>query len=419
MTFTVKWDKWQQEVLDYDGNITIRSGRQSGKSEVISEKAVRFAVKNVGTVTMVVAASQRQSSLLFEKIRAKVSDLGLHDGKPTMTRIVLSNGSKIYCMPTGRTGHFIRGFTIDLLIADEAAFIPEMVWLAITPMLAVSRQTRGFGWIILLSTPFGKGGYFFDSFTNDDFKSWHVSSEDCVRIPASFLKRERQRMSKVDYAQEYLGEFVDEYNQFFPTALIKRQMTFIEWVKKEDGLVGASYYYGLDLARYGGDEVAGVVVEFNSVLKCLKAVKCYTWERVSTTSTVGETGVLDDKWNFKRLFIDSGGLGGAVLDQLQDKLGRRRVVGLDNSSKGVQVEGEERRKKILKEDLYSNCLMLLETGKLELINDLDLLRSLKSITFEYTADKKLRITGSYSHLTEALVRAVWCVKDRGLNLYVY
>ncbi|KKK67047.1 hypothetical protein LCGC14_2958000, partial [marine sediment metagenome] len=106
------------------------------------------------------------------------------------------------------------------------------------------------------------------------------------------------------------------------------------------------------------------------------------------------------------------------LDQLQDKLGRRRVVGLDNSTKGIQVAGEEKRAKILKEDLYSNVLMLMETGRLELVSDLDLLRSMKSITFEYTADKKIKIFGNYSHLTEALVRACWCVKDKGLGLYI-
>ena len=81
------------------------------------------------------------------------------------------------------------------------------------------------------------------------------------------------------------------------------------------------------------------------------------------------------------------------------------------------MQGEEQKKGILKEDLYSNALMLLETGRLELIDDLDLLRSLKSITFEYTDSGKVKISGSYSHLTEALVRAVWCIKNRGLGLY--
>lgn len=67
--------------------------------------------------------------------------------------------------------------------------------------------------------------------------------------------------------------------------------------------------------------------------------------------------------------------------------------------------------------------MLMETGKIQIINNLDLLRSLKSITYEYNstpgANTNVKIYGTYAHLTEAFVRACWCVKERGLNLYVY
>ncbi|GAF93782.1 unnamed protein product, partial [marine sediment metagenome] len=128
-----KWDKWQQTVLDHEGNITIRSGRQVGKSEVIGAKACKFAFDNPGTTTLVIAASQRQSSLLFEKIRANVmlQNKDPFREPPTLTKILLKNKSNIYCVPAGRTGYFIRGYSIDLLIADEAAYIPETVWLAV------------------------------------------------------------------------------------------------------------------------------------------------------------------------------------------------------------------------------------------------------------------------------------------------
>lgn len=152
------WDSWQLRVLEYQGDIAIRAGRQSGKSEVISEKALRFALAHDGTNTLIIAASQRQASLLFEKVRGRADmEKIVYPEKPTLTKLVLPNGSKIFCVPAGRTGYAIRGFTIDLLIADEAAYIPETVWLAVTPMLAVSRKMRGFGWLIVISTPFGKG----------------------------------------------------------------------------------------------------------------------------------------------------------------------------------------------------------------------------------------------------------------------
>jgi hypothetical protein len=420
-----KWDKWQEDVLAYNGNITLRSGRQVGKSEVISHKATKFALENPGTTTLIIAASQRQSSLLFEKVRAnfdmkEANGEKLYKENPTLTRIMLNNGSRIYSLPAGRTGYFIRGFTIDLLIADEAAYIPETVWLAVTPMLAVSQKLRKFGWTILLSTPFGKGGYYYNSFTDPDFKAFHISSEDCSRIPKDFLKKEKARMTKAEYRQEYLGEFTDEWNQFFSTDLIKKSMTFISWEKDKDYNVNARYYLGVDIARYGGDENAFVICEMDK--DKLKIVKCQTTSRVSTTDTIGRIEHFDTIWNFSKIFIDDAGVGGSVTDILINKLGRK-VMGINNASKRIQVQGEEKKRGILMEDLYSNALMLMETGKLELISDLSLLRSLKSITYEYgdmqSGYKNVKIYGDYAHLAEAMVRATWCLKERGLNIYVY
>jgi len=421
-----KWDSWQEAVLSHNGNITIRSGRQVGKSEVISAKSCKFALENPGTTTLIIAASQRQSSLLFEKVRANfdkhISETGIDIFKepPTLTRILLTNGSKIYSLPAGRTGYFIRGFTIDLLIADEAAYIPEEVWKAVIPMIAVSKKMRGMGFIILLSTPFGKGGYFYDSFHDVDFRQFHISSEACPRIPKDFLAKEKQRLTKAEYMQEYQGEFTDEWNQFFNTTLIKQCMTFMDWSMVEDRRPGGRFYLGVDIARYGGDENAFVVCEL--VKTDLKIVKVFTTARITTTDTIGRVIEIDKHFNFAKIFVDDSGVGGSVTDILIEKLGRK-VMGINNASKRVQVQGEEKKRGILKEDLYSNALMLMETGKLTLINDLSLLKSLKSITYEYTAgggsSRNIRIFGDYAHIAEAMVRACWCVKERGLDIYLY
>ena len=414
-------------MLDHEGNITIRAGRQVGKSEVIGAKGCQFADKHPGTTTLIIAASQRQSSLIFEKVKANVDRLcdrrkeNLYKEPPTLTKIFLKNGSKIYSLPAGRTGYFIRGFSIDLLIADEAAYIPKTVWNAVIPMIAVSRKARGMGWIILLSTPFGKGGYFHASFTDKDFKHFHASSEECIRIPKTFLKKERERMTKAEYRQEYMGEFCDEWNQFFSTELIKRCMTFVEWEKEKDFRKDARYYMGVDIARYGGDENAFVICELLGTR--LKIVKVLVTDRVSTTDTIGRIVAIDAEFKFAKIFIDDSGVGGAVTDQLIERLGRK-VMGLNNASRRIEIQGEEKKRGIFKEDLYSNALMLMETGRLELISNLKLLKSLKSITFEYGAltshgGRGVKIYGDYAHLAEGMVRAAWCLKERGLSLYVY
>lgn len=420
-----KWDRWQEEVLQHWGNITLRCGRQVGKSEVVAEKAVRFALENAGTVTLVIAASQRQSGLLFAKIKGNIEarDMGLFKEIPTLTKIILQNNSEIYSLPVGKTGAYVRGYTVDLLICDEAAYVPEVVWNSVIPMIAVSKGMGKHGHIILLSTPFGKGGYYYNTFTDPDFRQWHISSERCPRISKSFLQKERRRMTKTEYRQEYQGEFCDEWNQLFPTDLLKKQTTFIEWNKETDQRANSRFYLGVDVARYGGDENAFVIAELHSFdgKDRVRIVKCWTTERVSTVDTIGRVVAADASFNFRRVFIDDGGVGGAVTDVLIEKLGRK-VVGLNNASKRVVVKDEEKKQGIFKEDLYSNALVLLENGKLELISHLGLLRSLKSITYEYgteVASNRVKIYGDYAHLAEAMVRACWCVRDRGLDIYLY
>ena len=61
-------DPWQERFLNHLGNAVLRTGRQVGKSTVTSLKAHNLAQTYPNTTTLVIAASQRQAGLLFEKI---------------------------------------------------------------------------------------------------------------------------------------------------------------------------------------------------------------------------------------------------------------------------------------------------------------------------------------------------------------
>ena len=64
----IKLDEWQTKILETSGNIALRSGRQCGKSTIISIKAGEFAMKNPKKTILVIAAVERQAYLLFEKV---------------------------------------------------------------------------------------------------------------------------------------------------------------------------------------------------------------------------------------------------------------------------------------------------------------------------------------------------------------
>jgi len=402
-------DDWQKKALNSTGNLSIRAGRQVGKSTVISRKAVNFALTNKNVKVLIIAAAQREASFLFEKVRCELESIEYNcfAEKPTMTKILLKNGSEIHSLPTGRTGFLIRGQTIDLLIADEAAYIPELVWLSVIPMIAVSRQTRQFGWIWVLSTPFGNSGFFYESFQDENFKNFHISSEDCPRIDKKLLELEKRRLSRNEYLQEWCGEFIDSIDKFFPTKLIKECVDEDEFLNNPY----SKYFLGVDVARYGEDLNAFVVTELR-VNGEVRVIESITTERKALTQTRDKVIELHAKYNFNRILIDDTGIGGGLTDMLVEKF-KSKVLGINNKNRSVT----DKKKRIMKEDLYSNALVLMEQGNLKISSDLDLFRSLDCVKFEYTEERNIRIYGNNTHLAEAFVRACWGIKEKGLKLF--
>ena len=102
---------------------------------------------------------------------------------------------------------------------------------------------------------------------------------------------------------------------------------------------------------------------------------------------------------------------------LREEQTRRKVVAINNATRSLDRE-DKRRKKLLKEDLYTNLLRLMEQGKIELWDDEDLIMSLKSIQYEYDDNGNMKLWGNYSHVTEALIRSAWCMNDKIYNIWV-
>ena len=408
-------DPWQQEVLDTEGNICLRSGRQVGKSTVIGIKAARYALENQKKLVMVISKTERQAHLLFMKILLSIHNMDktqIMKGKnrPTKSKIALKNGSVIHCLPAGDTGYGIMGFTIDLLIADEAAFIPEEVWTSVIPALAI---TRGSIW--LLSTPFVKEGYYYRCFEDPTYTAFHTSSEDCPRKDEAFLAYQKSWMTKAQYAQMYLGQFMDELRQFFPDELIRKRCVL---KRRPSILKGRNYFIGCDVARMDRDEFAFEILDRLKKRK-LEHVENIITKGVPIPESTRRIIALNAQYNFKKEYIDSGGMGITVCDILrEDNKNRRKVVEINNASRSI--DWEEHKKRIIKEDLYNNLKALMQKGEIHLLNDDEVKLSLKSIQAEHNKDTgRLKIWGSYSHITEGLIRAAWCVKDKALNIYIY
>ena len=106
--------------------------------------------------------SQRQSNELFRNAITLVNKLAVTPEKLEANQfsLQLRNGSRIVALP-GKEAT-VRGFSgVDLIIEGEASRVDDLLYRTMRPMLAVSG-----GRLILMSTPFGKRGHFFEEWSN-------------------------------------------------------------------------------------------------------------------------------------------------------------------------------------------------------------------------------------------------------------
>jgi len=213
-------DPWQEKLLRSEAaRVLLLCARQTGKSTVAAALALRVALLRAPALVLLLSPTLRQSGELF---RDKVMRLyhGLGRPVPAVQRssltMGLANGSRIISLPGDEAS--IRGYSnVSLLIVDEAARVPDALYLAIRPMLAVSR-----GQLVCLSTPFGKRGWFYEAWTGDE--SWErlrITAPDCPRISPEFLAEEERTLGQRWFAQEYLCNFAETVGQVFADADIQ------------------------------------------------------------------------------------------------------------------------------------------------------------------------------------------------------
>ena len=210
-------DDWQARALrSRAGRQLWLCARQSGKSTVAAALALHEVLYTPGALVLMVSPSLRQSQELFRKALMMYRTLGqtVPAEAESALRIELANGSRVISLPAGE-GH-IRGYSASLILLDEASRIPDDLFIAIRPMVAITA-----GRIIAMSTPAGLRGWFSAEWhAGEGWERMRIVATECPRISAAFLESERATMGGWQFEQEYMCAFVEEASQAFPGALV-------------------------------------------------------------------------------------------------------------------------------------------------------------------------------------------------------
>jgi len=219
----VEPDPWQGDLLRSGSErILLNCSRQSGKSTMSAVIALHRALYHPSSLVLCLAPALRQSQELFGKIAGFYRDLGrpvAPQGERKLS-LELENGSRLITLPGSEKT--IRGFSgAALLLVDEASRVDDALYYAIRPMLAVSG-----GSLMMLSTPFGKRGVFYEEWTGGEgWECYEVPAAQCPRIPPEFLEEERATLPSWVYRQEYECSFEETEDQVFTTEMVERAVT--------------------------------------------------------------------------------------------------------------------------------------------------------------------------------------------------
>jgi hypothetical protein len=215
-------DDRQEALLRSDAaNELVLSCRQFGKSTTGAALAVAECLLCPRALVLLVSPSLRQTAEIFGKATSifDALDRPVPETRRTAVCLELANGSRLVSLP-GKAAT-IRGYSRPrLIIADEAAFIDDAVFIAVRPMLA-----RSAGRLIMMSSPYGQRGSFFEAWTKgDNWRRTKVTASECPAITPQFLEAERRELGPRWYAQEYLCEFVATQDAVFDPVAVEQTL---------------------------------------------------------------------------------------------------------------------------------------------------------------------------------------------------
>jgi hypothetical protein len=224
-------DPWQQDLISSrEKYIILNCSRQSGKSTTSAALALHECIYRRPTVGLCVAPGIRQSGELmqkFDEFRSAVELASDYLDEDTKLSVKFKNKNRFMALPGSEKT--IRGISaVTLLLEDEASRVLDILYKSVRPMLAVSNGRH-----ILMSTPFGKRGHFWDIWDKrrkgvtekGKWKWFLVSADDCPRISKDFLEDELEEHGEAWYLQEYFNKFVDEESQIITSTSIMNALS--------------------------------------------------------------------------------------------------------------------------------------------------------------------------------------------------
>jgi len=394
---------YQEEFLrDKSPLIAACCGRQVGKTTLAAIKALHFALSKNRVRILIVSAGLRQSIILFDKIlrttenSTPVKALMTYQSR---TMIRFTNGSEIVALPCGREGSTLRGQTADMVILDEANFIPRIV---IDSVIRPTLITRDNSRLIMISTPWVRDHPFYEAINKPElgFKTYNWPSSVSPLITPEKLELERKTIGEYDFNREYNAAFIDDEFSYLPSKLVLSCTDDYE-LNGEPGpgeKYRGEYLIGIDFGKHTDHSAVAILQKLGDELR-LVYLKEFPLE-TPYAAVIGAVRRLNEAYAFEAGYLDQTGVGEGPYEEVKRFM---RVM------EGITLTAPA------KEDVMGKLRLAMEHRELTLPSDESRLlvqltnqqcETTKSGTFKFTHP-----SGTHDDLLWALALAVYATKE--------
>lgn len=345
------------------GNIyVVKARRQVGKSIMVEQELLRYAITYKNTVNACVCPTLSQARKMFQDIINCIIDSGVVKKKnETLLEIDLINGSKIF-FKSAEQKDSLRGYTISgLLCVDECSFISDDVFYGL--LLAWTNVHKAP--ILLTSTPKFKQGFYWNywmlgldenqpNVISIDFNNYDTSS----LLSPEKLEQYRTMLPKGQFLTEYMGEFLDSQSIVFGD--------FKECINKKPIKEYKELYIGIDWGSGVGSD-STVVSALNERCEQVFMLRFNNKRSVEQVDYIKQY-LQPYMPKIKLIMAECNGVGQPLVDALKvafDGKVRIEEFATTNASKiriinQLQVAFEQRHISILDEEQQTNELSMYE-----------------------------------------------------------
>ena len=400
---------------------TILAGARAGKDSRIAVPVLLYEAlfgqhkvhKGERPVFPLVAQDTRATRIAFGYAKSYLTESPVLRSEVAELRhneIELRNGARIYCFPSTQTS--LRGWSIPCGIMDEVAFfrLEGRADSDVEIQTSIRRGMLGFEATKLLkiSTPYLRSGVLYSDFEryygkdSQDLLVWR--SPTLLMNPSiqeERLAREK-RLDPVRFSREYEAEFATDLDSAFDLEAI--QAAVVPGRRELPPLPGTRYYLFCDPAGGGRDQFTAAIAHAEGKGDSTRCVVDLVrgWRSKNPSGIVSEVAAL----------AKSYGIYKCVGDRYSGEWSREAF-----RSEGITYEPS----RLTASDLYLESVAFLNSGRLELPDNPELLRELQNLERRASQSGKDKIThppNQHDDLANSVAGVAYLCAPRASTVWV-